>query len=463
MGPARDPDLYWHIATGRWILAHGELPVVDYWNAFGKGRPWLPYSWSHEVVYALADSYFGLDGLFWLQGALAVFLIITVGALLGALAADYFFGLLVALFFAFGIADHFALRPQTVTWIYFLLCIFVLEKVKRDGLKTWHLLVVFSTFSLWSNSHITQILGILPIILFGVFSQSSEKDNILLLLSALVGSVVTPFFGAEWIIFLSKSGHPLIHSSIIEFGPATIRQYGSAVTILLIFVSIIFLTELKKKDPLKLDYLSLNALIFTLVGFYIVKFLPFAIVSLAAWLMVMYREVNLRGDKFNLLEGILKLKRGVNFLVGNGLGVTLLALIFLSIRTNYLERDKDVRYPKEIAEILGDRLYSAKILNQFGDGGFLMRLFTTKNGDVKNFVSIDGRTNVNPPIVMSAYIKALNGYPDWQDYLEIFNPDVIIWRNSNPLIAILENGTKWQVLKRVGSKKEGYSVFIPKS
>ena len=40
--------------------------------------------------------------------------------------------------------------------------------------------------------------------------------------SALLGTLVTPYFGAEWIVFFSKTSHPLLHSEIIEFGPATI-------------------------------------------------------------------------------------------------------------------------------------------------------------------------------------------------------------------------------------------------
>lgn len=38
--PLRDPDLWFHIVSGRWILSHQQVPTQDYWNMFGVGKPW---------------------------------------------------------------------------------------------------------------------------------------------------------------------------------------------------------------------------------------------------------------------------------------------------------------------------------------------------------------------------------------------------------------------------------------
>ena len=54
-GPLVDPDLWWHITAGRWMIAHGEVPTVDYWNMFGVGKPWRAYSWSVEVIFAAVE------------------------------------------------------------------------------------------------------------------------------------------------------------------------------------------------------------------------------------------------------------------------------------------------------------------------------------------------------------------------------------------------------------------------
>lgn len=42
--PIEDPDLFWHIVIGRWILDHGAVPQVEHWNYFGLGQTFRAYS-----------------------------------------------------------------------------------------------------------------------------------------------------------------------------------------------------------------------------------------------------------------------------------------------------------------------------------------------------------------------------------------------------------------------------------
>ena len=46
--PVYDPDAFWHLATGRWILAHRAIPRVDVFSHTALGRPL-------QFVDALAD------------------------------------------------------------------------------------------------------------------------------------------------------------------------------------------------------------------------------------------------------------------------------------------------------------------------------------------------------------------------------------------------------------------------
>jgi hypothetical protein len=40
-----DADPYWHIATGRWILAHGTVPKQDIFSFSMPGAPWTSPEW----------------------------------------------------------------------------------------------------------------------------------------------------------------------------------------------------------------------------------------------------------------------------------------------------------------------------------------------------------------------------------------------------------------------------------
>src|SRR2546430_13359701 len=43
-----DPDTYWHIALGRWIIAHREVPRFDVFSFSMPGAPFAPPERSEE-------------------------------------------------------------------------------------------------------------------------------------------------------------------------------------------------------------------------------------------------------------------------------------------------------------------------------------------------------------------------------------------------------------------------------
>jgi len=49
-----DPDTYFHVTVGRWILAHRALPIADPFSHSMAGAAWLTHEWLGEVAMALA-------------------------------------------------------------------------------------------------------------------------------------------------------------------------------------------------------------------------------------------------------------------------------------------------------------------------------------------------------------------------------------------------------------------------
>jgi hypothetical protein len=41
-----DPDLWWHLRTGEWILQNASLPSADPFSTYGADRPWVAYTWA---------------------------------------------------------------------------------------------------------------------------------------------------------------------------------------------------------------------------------------------------------------------------------------------------------------------------------------------------------------------------------------------------------------------------------
>ena len=86
----RDPDTMWHIVVGRWIIAHGAVPLHGLFSATMANAPWLDQEWLGEVLMAWGYDHFGWTALA-VGTALceAIAIVILLRALLGTLPPVY--------------------------------------------------------------------------------------------------------------------------------------------------------------------------------------------------------------------------------------------------------------------------------------------------------------------------------------------------------------------------------------
>src|SRR5215472_4805036 len=73
-----DPDTYWHIGAGRWIIAHRAIPTADPFSNSVAGIPWVPHEWLSEVIFAAVYQWLGWSGIIlhtalFAGGALGIF------------------------------------------------------------------------------------------------------------------------------------------------------------------------------------------------------------------------------------------------------------------------------------------------------------------------------------------------------------------------------------------------------
>src|SRR5215470_14655756 len=66
-----DPDTYWHIAVGRWIVEHHAFPHADPFSATVAGAPWIAKEWLSQLLYAGAHAFAGWPGVVVLAAAAA--------------------------------------------------------------------------------------------------------------------------------------------------------------------------------------------------------------------------------------------------------------------------------------------------------------------------------------------------------------------------------------------------------
>jgi len=129
--PIFDGDIFWHLAAGRWIAEHGELPRLDPFRFTAPGARWIDHEWLFQLsVHGLVRAV-GLDGLILARGAaLAGFgLAVFAAARRAALAADL--AGWVALAAILGVRPRFLDRPEIVTLFAVVALLSLLEQRER--------------------------------------------------------------------------------------------------------------------------------------------------------------------------------------------------------------------------------------------------------------------------------------------------------------------------------------------
>ncbi len=129
--PIFESDLFWHLASGRFMLEHRAIPRVDPFR-FGAGEQlWVDHEWAFQLLVHTIERLGGLDGLIVLRAAalgLFAFLLFAVarGAGLGGGLAG-----LVALGATLGVRPRFLVRPEIATLFAIILLLLLLDRDER--------------------------------------------------------------------------------------------------------------------------------------------------------------------------------------------------------------------------------------------------------------------------------------------------------------------------------------------
>jgi hypothetical protein len=159
---ATDPDLWWHLRTGQWIIETGQVPHFDPFSFTRAGHAWVSHEWLSEVVFYEL----------WKRGgapALIVFsaIITTAGFMLlyrRCPAKSHWAAAATALG-ALTSAPSWGARPQMFTFTLASLLLWLLDSGEnRPRLLLW----IPPLFLLWLNLHAGFALGPALLLAYGV-------------------------------------------------------------------------------------------------------------------------------------------------------------------------------------------------------------------------------------------------------------------------------------------------------
>jgi len=178
---ATDPDLWWHLRTGQWIVETGHVPHSDPFSFTRAGHAWVSHEWLSEVVFYELWKHGG-------AAALIVFsaIVTTAGFMLLYLrclssGGKEHWAAAATAFGALASAPSSGVRPQMFTFILASLLLWLLEGGTEGGTEKDRprlLLWIPPLFLLWLNLHAGFALGPALLLAYGVglLMETAERE-----------------------------------------------------------------------------------------------------------------------------------------------------------------------------------------------------------------------------------------------------------------------------------------------
>ena len=438
-----DPDVYWHITTGRWILENGSIPAVDPFSHSMHGAPWHAHEWASAVILAIsyqAGGWYGVVTLAVFSAGLA--LLILAWALSRHLRAFY-----VAVFIIFGLTmmkghlfarPHILVLPVMVIWV--KLIVEARENNKRPPLLAALLIV------LWANMHGSFLIGVLiagvlAAEAFFAAATKSERKKVfyewgLFLSIVLFASLLTPH-GFRGIIFpfevLNMKG---TLSVIKEWQPPDFSRFNN-VGLWLFFMSGAVLFR-GLRIPIFRIILILVLLQLTLTHIRSAELLGLIVPILVA------HSISTQWSDAPSKRSASAARSTATMNILSGL-VAVGALLFLWTRD--IAPASKIS-PEDALKAAQQAGVSGNVLNDYDFGGFLIFNHIP--------VFIDGRADMYGDaflkrFVQASFIQALTGGKSESDFLKILSDYNISWSISQPagvLAKSMDNSAGWKEIYR---------------
>ena len=412
--PGGDPDTYWHLASGKWMVEHGQLLRADVFSSTVNGAPYSVGEWLGEL--AIYGSYV-LGG--WAGIALLRAMLIAVGAFfitrVALRAAPAPFALAITAL-ALALSEiTWTDRPQLFTFALFPLLLELLMAARAG--RTRLLLVVPPLILLWTNLHGGYALGLALVAIFAAEAVLVRR-NAMPFAAAAVLALAASFIDPGSLGLGAAAAHATSPPRFIveEAPPDVLRPAG--------FVFAVFglatLGLALARGGTLLDALLLVPLFW--LGLSAQRHMPYFALAATPYIAGGVSELWWRwrpASRFALPRPVVV-----------GVGAGLVAMVAASIATAPFA-PIETQYPTAArAKLAGT---SGNLLNEYDWGGYLIWRVPERP------VFIDGRLFLFLPDVLTDYEEMVFVRPGWRDQLERHAVAQVLLRPDRPLVAALRD------------------------
>lgn len=433
--PVEDPDFWWHLRTGQWIVEHGWVPTVDAFSAHGMGKPWVAYSWLFEIIIYAIYSVVGLVGIVIFTVAISLLIALAVHALARMAGLPFVLEVLVMAVALGSMKPSISPRSWLFTILFFAVELSVLLNVRRSG-KINPLWMLPPLFALWANLHIQFIYGLAAVVFFVaevVVSQlrGPTPDTRALAglpLARLCGVAVacvlatffTPYHYHLFQPIFEISAQTGVFSTVAELHPLFFRSPADWFVLALTLVAV-FLLGWGRQWRIFPSLLLLMGV-----------FLAFR-ARRDAWVVVVaaiavigeFRRNAVAADVYSFSKsGIVAIAGAValsTFLIGSYRGMT----------NQRLERVVEQQFPVNAVEFIIKHRLAGPLFNNFDWGGYLIWHLRELP------VSIDNRGNVHGDERIERSLATWSGAAGWSDDPDLTKARLVVADVGRPLVSLL--------------------------
>ncbi|MCC6865172.1 MAG: hypothetical protein IT280_03330 [Ignavibacteria bacterium] len=165
-----DDDLFWHLATGRYIVNSGSVPDKDVFGHITSGQEWIPFEWGWDVLTFGLYNLGGYNAILIFRSLSFCFIFFVLYFLMKKLKVPPLLSIFLLFVLLISIMDRLSPRPHILTYIYFALLLYLLlnfKYVNRELFKK-RLYFIPLIFLFWANSHMGVLAGGLILFVFTI-------------------------------------------------------------------------------------------------------------------------------------------------------------------------------------------------------------------------------------------------------------------------------------------------------
>lgn len=442
--PVEDPDLWWHLRTGQWIIEHGQVPLQDPFSVYGAGKPWIAYSWLFEIlVYGLLRA-FGLVGIVWFTVIMSLFIALALHCLVRRAKLPFLIELILLALALSAMKPIYSPRSWLFSILFFAIVLNVAFRV-RSGSRPVLLAVLPPIFVLWANLHIQFSYGLAVLGLFTVESLAARtypcdlvggnSDTIPLgpMIATVIGCVlatlVNPYHYRLMLVFLEIAAQTEVFQYVQELQPLFFRSPADWFILALALGTAYSLGWQKNMRLLPIGMFLMAVLLS-----FRARRDSWVVVITATALIGDPRAWSTLGESFTIT------KARVIFVVAAVIVALGVMSRYREIDGPHLQKSVERRFPVGAVAFVKQNRFPGPLYNNFDWGGYLIWSLPELP------VSIDGRGNVHGDLRIIRSIRTWAGYPGWDLDPELANARLVIAELGRPLTSHLRHDARFKLV-----------------